>query len=83
MDYLKGLTKFGINLGLDRIEELLRRLDRPQHLLKIIHIGGTNGKGSTSAMVAGILGAAGYRTGLFTSPICTAIPSVLSSVESL
>ncbi|MEG6513099.1 folylpolyglutamate synthase/dihydrofolate synthase family protein [Desulforamulus ruminis] len=68
MDYLKELTKFGINLGLDRIEELLRRLDRPQHLLKIIHIGGTNGKGSTSAMVAGILGAAGYRTGLFTSP---------------
>ncbi|RYD01780.1 hypothetical protein N752_28400 [Desulforamulus aquiferis] len=68
IDYLKGLTKFGINLGLGRIEELLRRLGNPHRRLKIVHIGGTNGKGSTTAMVASILGAAGYKVGRFTSP---------------
>ncbi len=69
MDYLKGLTRFGINLGLGRIEELLRRLGDPhRNGLKIVHIGGTNGKGSTTAMLAGILRAAGYRVGAFTSP---------------
>jgi len=69
MDYLKSLTRFGINLGLSRIEELLRRLADPHRSgLKIVHIGGTNGKGSTTAMLAGILHAAGYRVGTFTSP---------------
>jgi len=68
IDYLKGLTKFGINLGLGRIEELLRRLGNPHRRLKIIHIGGTNGKGSTTAMIASILMEAGYKVGMFTSP---------------
>lgn len=69
MEYLQGLTRFGINLGLSRIEELLARLGDPHRKgLKIIHIGGTNGKGSTTAMLAGILRAAGYRVGAFTSP---------------
>lgn len=69
MEYLQGLTRFGINLGLSRIEELLARLGAPHRKgLKIIHIGGTNGKGSTTAMLAGILRAAGYRVGAFTSP---------------
>ncbi|MCL5289629.1 MAG: bifunctional folylpolyglutamate synthase/dihydrofolate synthase [Bacillota bacterium] len=66
--YLKGLTKFGINLGLGRIQELLHRLGNPHRSLSIIHIGGTNGKGSTTAMTAGILRAAGCKTGMFTSP---------------
>ncbi|GAB6158228.1 folylpolyglutamate synthase/dihydrofolate synthase family protein [Desulfotomaculum varum] len=66
--YLKGLTKFGMNLGLERIQELLRRLGNPHRHLKIIHIGGTNGKGSTTAMVSSILRAAGFKTGMFTSP---------------
>ncbi|WP_031513138.1 bifunctional folylpolyglutamate synthase/dihydrofolate synthase [Desulfofalx alkaliphila] len=66
--YLKNLTKFGINFGLGRIVELLRRLDNPHLKLKTIHVGGTNGKGSTTAMIAGILQAAGYTTGTFTSP---------------
>ncbi|MTV48063.1 bifunctional folylpolyglutamate synthase/dihydrofolate synthase [Heliobacillus mobilis] len=68
--YLKDLTKFGFNLGLERITELLHRLDDP-HVKErpaYIHIGGTNGKGSTSVMVARVLEAAGYRVGLFTSP---------------
>lgn len=68
MEFLTRLTKFGINLGLSRIEELLKRLDNPHRKLKIVHIGGTNGKGSTTAMLAAILQKAGYRTGSFTSP---------------
>lgn len=68
LDYLAQQTKFGINLGLERIQELLRRLGNPQDGLKVVHIGGTNGKGSTAAMIASVLRAAGYRTGLFTSP---------------
>ncbi|MBM7854539.1 dihydrofolate synthase/folylpolyglutamate synthase [Desulfohalotomaculum tongense] len=67
-DYLKNLTKFGINLGLDRIKELLRRLGSPHLQLKVIHVGGTNGKGSTTSMIASILRAAGYKVGTFTSP---------------
>ncbi|MCL0068120.1 Mur ligase family protein, partial [Peptococcaceae bacterium] len=66
--YLKNLTKFGINLGLDRITELLRRVGNPHLKLKVIHIGGTNGKGSVANMVASVLQAAGYKTGIFTSP---------------
>ncbi|MFX4261597.1 bifunctional folylpolyglutamate synthase/dihydrofolate synthase [Pelotomaculum propionicicum] len=69
MDYLRGLTKFGINLGLGRIEELLKRLGDPHRSgLNIVHIGGTNGKGSTTAMLSEIMSEAGYRVGAFTSP---------------
>lgn len=70
--YLTDLTKFGFNFGLDRITELLRRLDNPHRpgngRPAFVHIGGTNGKGSTSIIVAQVLQAAGYRVGLFTSP---------------
>lgn len=55
-------------LGLDRMRELLERLGRPQDNLKFVHAAGTNGKGSTCAFLAAVLRAAGYRTGLFTSP---------------
>lgn len=55
-------------LGLERIRALLERLGRPQDRLKFIHVAGTNGKGSTCVCLASILQAAGYRTGLFTSP---------------
>jgi dihydrofolate synthase/folylpolyglutamate synthase len=53
---------------LDRMRELLSRLGNPHEQLKIIHVAGTKGKGSTSAMIASVLLAAGYRTGLYTSP---------------
>jgi dihydrofolate synthase/folylpolyglutamate synthase len=56
------------DLKLDRMRALLARLGNPHHRLRIIHIAGTKGKGSTSAMLASILRRAGYRTGLFTSP---------------
>ncbi|MGD0900804.1 MAG: folylpolyglutamate synthase/dihydrofolate synthase family protein, partial [Thermoguttaceae bacterium] len=55
-------------LGLDRMEELLDRLGRPDRGLPVVHVAGTKGKGSTSAMIAAALSAAGLRTGLYTSP---------------
>lgn len=56
------------NLGLDRTRELLCALGDPQRRLRFVHVAGTNGKGSTCAMLAAILQAAGYRTGLYISP---------------
>jgi dihydrofolate synthase/folylpolyglutamate synthase len=56
------------DLKLDRMRALLERLDNPQDCLRIIHVAGSKGKGSTSAMLAAVLARAGYRTGLFTSP---------------
>ena len=53
---------------LDRMRDLLARLDNPQETLRIVHVAGTKGKGSTAAMIAAVLSAAGYRTGLYSSP---------------
>lgn len=66
--YADSLVWKGSRPGLDRITELCRRLGNPQKELRFIHIAGTNGKGSVSAMLDAILRAAGYRVGLFTSP---------------
>jgi len=66
--YLLGLQKHGIKLGLETMAALARRLGDPQGRYRSLHIGGTNGKGSTAAIAAGILQAAGYRVGLYTSP---------------
>ena len=68
LDYLYGLNRHGIKLGLDPTIALLKRLGNPQHRYVSLHIGGTNGKGSTAIMTATILQAAGYRVGLYTSP---------------
>ena len=54
--------------GLERTRALLAALGNPEKALKFVHITGSNGKGSTAAMLASVLTAAGYRTGLFTSP---------------
>lgn len=66
--YLYGLQKHGIKLGLDTMRALMERLGRPERAFRSLHIGGTNGKGSTAAMAAAMLGAAGLRVGLYTSP---------------
>ena len=58
----------GAKLGLDRIQVLLEALDHPERHGRIIHVAGTNGKGSTCAMIAAALQAAGLHTGLYTSP---------------
>lgn len=59
---------FGMKLGLEHVHEYLAELGNPQYRYRTIHVGGTNGKGSTSAMLASVLTRAGYKTGLFTSP---------------
>src|SRR5262249_37763917 len=56
------------DLKLDRMRSLLALLGNPQDRLRIVHVAGSKGKGSTSAMLASVLREAGYRTGLFTSP---------------
>jgi dihydrofolate synthase/folylpolyglutamate synthase len=66
--YLYGLQKFGMKLGLRNIKSLLRSVGNPENKFASVHIAGTNGKGSTAAMIASILQAAGYKVGLYTSP---------------
>ncbi len=68
IDYLYGLQKFGIKLGLKNISELLRHLNNPHKSLRFVHVAGTNGKGSIAAMLSSILIKAGYTVGLYTSP---------------
>jgi dihydrofolate synthase/folylpolyglutamate synthase len=68
IDYIEQYTWSTTRLGLDRTRELLKKLGDPQKKLKFIHVAGSNGKGSTCAMLSAIARAAGYRTGLYTSP---------------
>jgi dihydrofolate synthase/folylpolyglutamate synthase len=70
-DAVSALTsqgKFHISLGLDIIGRVLDLLGNPQKILKIIHVAGTNGKGSTCAMLSSVLTEAGYKTGFYSSP---------------
>ena len=66
--YLDSIGYFGSKPGLERIGALLEKLGNPHKGMKFVHIAGTNGKGSCAAMAASILKAAGYKTGLYTSP---------------
>lgn len=65
---LQSFQYFGVNLGTVRIERLLANLDNPHQRVPIIHVGGTNGKGSVCAYLSSILTQAGYRVGRYTSP---------------
>lgn len=67
-DYLGNLKAGGSKLGLDRMRLLADELGHPEKALPVVHVAGTNGKGSVSAMIEAILRAAGWRVGLFTSP---------------
>ncbi len=67
-EFLFSLRRFGWRLGLETALRLMDLLGNPQAAVPSAHIGGTNGKGSTAAMLSAILQAAGYRTGLYTSP---------------
>ena len=71
LDYIHHVTWRGSRLGLERTRELLSRMGNPQQRLKFVHVAGTNGKGSTCAMLANTLKLAGYRTGLYISPFIT------------
>ena len=68
LKWIHGLGRFGIKPGLERMKAMLEKLGNPHQAIPYVHIGGTNGKGSTAAMLASILRTAGYRVGLFTSP---------------
>ncbi|MBW2974934.1 bifunctional folylpolyglutamate synthase/dihydrofolate synthase [Candidatus Woesearchaeota archaeon] len=66
---LKGSEhKGGFNLSLKNIRILLKKLNNPEKQLKVIHVAGTNGKGSVCAMLSSVLREAGYKTGTYTSP---------------
>ena len=71
LEKIHSLLTFGSRPGLDRMRELLRRLDNPQDKLRYIHVAGTNGKGSVCAVLSSVLTAADYKTGLFISPYIT------------
>jgi dihydrofolate synthase/folylpolyglutamate synthase len=66
--YLASLRPHAMRLGLDRVERGLEALGRPDRALRVLHVAGTNGKGSTCALADAALRAAGHRTGLYTSP---------------
>ena len=68
LNYIHGLYRKGTKPGLERIGLLLEKLGDPHKKLKFVHVAGTNGKGSTCAMLASILNASGYKVGLYTSP---------------
>ncbi|PSR17875.1 bifunctional folylpolyglutamate synthase/dihydrofolate synthase [filamentous cyanobacterium CCP3] len=65
---LAPFGRFGVELGLERIQRLLESLGNPQMRVPIVHVAGTNGKGSVCAYLAAVLTAAGYRVGRYTSP---------------
>jgi dihydrofolate synthase / folylpolyglutamate synthase len=68
LDFLYGLRQFGIKLGLKNISNILDLLRHPEEDYTVVHVAGTNGKGSVAAGLAEILTRSGYHTGLFTSP---------------
>ena len=68
LDYIHGTYKFGSKLGLENIKDLLARLGNPQKQYRVIHVAGTNGKGSVTSMITNILHEAGYKVGMFISP---------------
>lgn len=67
-EVLKPLESWGVRLELDRVERLLESFGTPQDAYATVLVAGTNGKGSTASLLASMIAAAGYRTGLFTSP---------------
>src|SRR5579871_5387005 len=68
LHYMEGLLRFGWKLGNERFEALCARLGNPQDRYSVLHVAGTKGKGSTTALAAGILRASGYRVGGYFSP---------------
>ena len=67
-EWIFGFQRFDVKLGLERIKFLMEAVENPQENYKVIHVGGTNGKGSVCKFIASVLHKAGYRVGLYTSP---------------
>jgi len=68
LSWLYGFQKFGVRLGLERIQHLVNELGNPHHGMKIIHVAGTNGKGSVCKLIGSILQEGGYSVGVYLSP---------------
>ncbi len=68
MSYIHRVGNFGSNYGLERTFKLLEYLGNPEKKLKLVHVAGTNGKGSTTAMIAALLREKGFKVGMYTSP---------------
>lgn len=68
MKYIEEVGNFGSNYGLERTERLLELVGNPHKKIKVIHVAGTNGKGSTTSMIASMLINEGFKTGMYTSP---------------
>ena len=68
LEYIHSVSWMGSRPGLSRTRELLSLMGDPQDSLRFVHVAGTNGKGSVCAMLASVLEASGYKTGLYTSP---------------
>ncbi|HYK71690.1 MAG TPA: bifunctional folylpolyglutamate synthase/dihydrofolate synthase, partial [Pseudoneobacillus sp.] len=68
LEWIHSRLRLGIKPGLKRMEWMMEKLDHPERRLKTVHIGGTNGKGSTVTFLRSILQASGFQVGTFTSP---------------
>lgn len=78
LEYIESLKQRGMKWGFERLRNILKLCGNPENSLRFIHIAGTNGKGSTAKMIQSMLTAAGYRTGLFTSPVVTGYRDIIS-----
>ena len=68
LEYMYALERFGIKPGLEVMEQIMEGLGHPERDYKVVHIAGTNGKGSTASFVSSVLQTQGYAVGLYTSP---------------
>ena len=80
LSYLAQIHPVSIDMGLERVGTVARRMGLTQLPFKLITVAGTNGKGSSCAMAASILIAADYQVGVYSSPICCALPSGYGSL---
>lgn len=78
VQYIESLKPSGMKWGLARMERVLSFCGHPEKRLRVVHIAGTNGKGSTARMIQCVLTAAGYRTGLYSSPAVTGIRDTIT-----
>ena len=82
-DFLSDLRRFALDPGTESIRDLLAHLDDPHEGVEFVQIAGSNGKGSTARMTESILGAAGYRVGLYTSPHFDDVRERIQSGETI
>lgn len=83
MKYITEVGNFGSNYGLERTHKLLEYLGNPEKDLKLIHIAGTNGKGSTTSMITEILIGAGYKVGMYTLLLLKNLKKEFKLIETI